>query len=306
MIIPKPLRPGDTVAMIGISGALRADDRDEAIRACGQRLESLGFNVVIDPSCYGRYGNLSGTDQERADALNRAFADDSIDGVWCLRGGYGCIRMLDLVDWDMIAKHPKPFIGYSDITTVHTVLHERCGLCTFHGPMPNTSYLEGPMVDSLMHAISGEPDRELINIDGTPLKTINPGMAEGMLVGGNLTLVAAGTGTKYDLDVRGKILFLEDIGERTYVLDRYLHQLLAAGKLTECAGVILGGFTDCWVEYPDYGLTVDEVIRDVFAKTNVPVIAGLQAGHMKEKLTLCLGRRYRLDADQGTVTLVNS
>ena len=143
-----------------------------------------------------------------------------------------------------------------------------------------------------------------MNIDGSPLGKLHGGSAEGMLVGGNLTLVAAGTGTRYDLDVRGKLLFLEDIGERTYVLDRYLHQLYMAGKLTECAGVILGGFTDCRVEYPEHGLTLEEVLRDVFDKVAVPVITGLQAGHMREKLTLPLGRRYRMDADAGTIELL--
>ena len=290
--------------MIGVSGAIRDEDLNGAVRDCAAKLESLGFRVKIDPSVYGQYGYLSGTDKERADALNRAFADDTVDGVWCIRGGYGCIRMLDMIDWDMIAKHPKPFIGYSDITTLHTVLHERCGLCTFHGPMPQTSYFGGPMLDSLMHAITGNPDAALVNIDGSPLGKLHGGSAEGMLVGGNLTLVAAGTGTRYDLDVRGKLLFLEDIGERTYVLDRYLHQLYMAGKLTECAGVILGGFTDCRVEYPEHGLTLEEVLRDVFDKVAVPVITGLQAGHMREKLTLPLGRRYRMDADAGTIELL--
>ena len=304
MIIPKPLKPGDTVAMIGVSGAIRDDDLDGAVRTCAARLEGLGFRVKIDPSVYGQYGYLSGTDRERADALNRAFADDSVDGVWCIRGGYGCIRMLDMIDWEMIARHPKAFIGYSDITTLHTVLHERCGLCTFHGPMPVTSYFDGPMIDSLMHAITGHPDASFVNLDGSPLGKLRGGTADGMLVGGNLTLIAAGTGTKYDLDVRGKLLFLEDIGERTYVLDRYLHQLYMSGKLTECAGVILGGFTDCYVEYPEHGLTVDEVLRDVFERVQVPVITGLQAGHMREKLTLALGRRYSMDADAGTIRLM--
>lgn len=306
MIIPKPLLPGDTVSLIGISGAIRSDDLEATVRACAGRLEGLGFRVKIDPSVYGRYGYLSGTDEERAVAVNRAFADDTVDGIWCIRGGYGCIRMMDLIDWDMIRKHPKAFIGFSDITTVHTALHERCGLCTFHGPMPNTSYFEGPMLDSLMHAVGGHPDAELINLDGTPLQALHGGVAEGQLVGGNLTLIAAGTGTRYDLDVRGKLLFLEDVGERTYVLDRYLHQLYLSGKLTECAGVILGGFTDCRIEYPDYGLSVEEVLRDVFRHVDVPVLCGLQAGHMQEKLTLALGRRYRMDADARRITFAET
>lgn len=303
MQIPKPLKIGDTIALIGVSGCIRGDHTEESVAASAEKLRKLGFRVRVDESVYGHYGYLSGTDRQRADALNRAFADDAVDGVWCVKGGYGCIRLLDLIDWDMIRSHPKAFIGYSDITTLHSALHEKCSLCTFHGPMPKTDLFEGPSLDSLMHAVTGRPDAALVNPDGTPLEAVHGGTAEGMLVGGNLTLVTASVGTPYDLDVRGKLLFLEDVGERTYVIDRYLQQLYLAGKLTECAGVILGGFTDCVIEHEDAGLSLDEVLRDVFAKVRVPVVRGLQAGHLREKLTLPLGRVYRLNADEGTITL---
>ena len=306
MLIPKPLLPGDTVALVGVSGCIHEENVEELVQRAVQRLEGLGFKVKLDDTCGKKYGYLAGTDEERAAALMNAFADDEVDGIWCIKGGYGCIRMLDLIDWDMIAKHPKAFVGFSDITTLHTVLHERCGLCTFHGPMPKSGPMEpGATTDSLMHALAGTPDKEIRNLNGSALQCVHGGVAEGMLVGGNLTLVTAGTGTAYDLDVKGKILFLEDVGERTYVIDRYLHQLYHAGKLTECAGIILGGFTDCVVEDPRCGLTLEEVLRDVFAKVNVPVLAGLQAGHMREMVTLPLGRRYRMDADKGTITLVD-
>ena len=306
MVIPKPLLPGDTVALVGVSGCIHEENTQELVERAVERLEGLGFKVKLDSTCGKRYGYLAGTDAERAEAFTNAFCDDEVDGVWCIKGGYGCIRMLDLIDWERIRMHPKAFIGFSDITTLHTVLHERCGLCTFHGPMPKSNPMEpGATTDSLMHALAGMPDKEISNLNGTALHCIHGGVAEGRLVGGNLTLVTAGTGTAYDLDVRGKILFLEDVGERTYVIDRYLHQLYHAGKLTECAGIILGGFTDCVVEDPRCGLTLDEVLRDVFAKVHVPVLEGLQAGHMREMVTLPLGRRYRMDADQGTISLVD-
>lgn len=305
MLIPKPLLPGDTVALVGVSGCIHEENAEELVQRAKTRLEGLGFRVKED-GCARRYGYLCGTDEERAATFMRAFADDTVDGVWCIKGGYGCIRMLDLIDWDMVKRHPKAFIGFSDITTLHTALHEKCGLCTFHGPMPKSGPMEpGPTTDSLMHAIAGHPDKELRNMNGTALQCIHGGAAEGQLVGGNLTLITAGVGTAYDLDVKGKLLFLEDVGERTYVLDRYFHQLYHAGKLTECAGIILGGFTDCEVEDPQAGLTLDEVLRDVFAKVHVPVLSGLQAGHMREMLTLPLGRRYHMDADKGTVTLMD-
>lgn len=304
MIIPKPLKPGDTIALIGVSGCIRSQERNAEVEASAAKLTALGFKVKVDPTCCSQYGYLSGTDAERAGAFNRAFADDEIDGIWCIRGGYGCIRLMDLIDWSMIAQHPKAFIGYSDITTLHSALHQRCGFCTFHGPMPKTDSFEEPSLSSLMHALTGEPDKALVNPDGTRLQTLVSGVAEGELVGGNLTLVAASVGTPFDLDVTGKLLFLEDVGENTYSIDRMLHQLYLAGKLTRCAGVILGGFTDCTMEFPGYSLSLDEVLHDVFSKVRVPVVKGLQAGHLDHKLTLPLGRRYRLDADKGTITLV--
>ena len=305
MIIPKPLLPGDTVALVALASALRGDDVPDTVRKSAEKLEALGFHVVIDPTCYHHHGFFAGTDRERADALNRAFADDGIDGIWCLRGGYGCIRLLELLDWDMIARHPKPFIGYSDITTLHTALHERCGLCTFHGLMAASDRFEGPSLDSLLHAIQGTPDEVLINPDGTPLRCLQSGIAEGELVGGNLSLIAASTGTPWDLDTTGKLLFLEDVGEFTYSIDRYLQQVYLSGKLNRCAGVIFGGFTNVKTEDPRFGFEMDEILDMLVQKLHVPVIAGLQAGHMREKVTLLLGRRYRMNANTGEIRLIS-
>ncbi len=302
--IPKPLLPGDTVAMIGVSGCIHKDPVQQYVDEAEAALRGLGFKVVVDATCGKRWGFFAGTDQERAGALNRAFADDRIDGIWCVKGGYGCNRMVELADWDMIRQHPKTFIGYSDITVLHTALHQRCRLATFHGPMPIGGIAESN-VASLMHAITGQPDRELINIDGSPLVGLRSGTAEGILVGGNLNLLASACGTPNELDVRGKLLFLEDVGEYSYHIDGYLQQLFQAGKFTECAGIIFGGFTDCNEEYDHSNcFSVDDLLEQIAARVKVPVIKNLQAGHMKDKLTLCLGRTYRMDADEGTIRLV--
>ena len=306
MMIPKPLRPGDTVALVGPSGCIHEENAQELVEASAEKLRALGFRVKVDEGCASRYGYLCGTDAERAEALNRAFADDAVDGVWCIKGGYGCTRIMDMVDWDMIRRHPKALIGFSDITALHVMLNEHVGLCTFHGPMPKSSPLQpGATLDSLLHAIGGAPDTSLHNLDGSPLRCLREGVAEGRLVGGNLTLVTSLVGTPYGVEPEGKLLFLEDVGERTYVIDRYLHQLYNAGILSRCAGIILGGFTDCEVEDPAAGLTLEEVFRDVFAKVHVPVISGLQAGHMRDMVTLPLGRRFRMDAAKGEITLID-
>lgn len=303
MMIPKPMKAGDTVALIALASCVPGD-RETVVREAAAKLEAQGFKVRIDPTCYHQWGHFAGTDAERAAAINNAFADDSVDGVWCIRGGYGCIRLLKLIDWDMIAAHPKTFVGYSDITTIHSVLHERCGMCTFHGPMPKSDRYTGPSLESLMHAVTGKPDRELKNINGTLLTCMREGVAEGMLVGGNLCLVASSMGTPYALNTAGKILFLEDVGEEIYKLDRYLQQLYLAGAFDHCAGVVFGGFTGCKADF-EGDTTLDEMLEQLTAKLQVPVLANLQCGHLAESLTLCLGRTYHMDAQAGTITLIN-
>lgn len=307
LTIPKPLRPGDTVALVGVSGCLHVDDVPARVAAAVQKLEALGFRVKLDPTCLKQFGYLSGTDEERAEALMRAFADDSVDGVWCIKGGYGCIRMLEYVDWDVIRAHPKAFIGFSDITTLHLAMQEKCGLCTFHGPMPNGDAFPGeaPYAASLLHALAAAPDRILANPDGTLLTCLRSGVGEGILCGGNMSLMAAATGTAFDFDTTGKILFMEEIGEHTYAIDRMLWQMYTAGKFDRCAGIVFGAFTNCTNEYPTSGFELDAIISQMVDKLHVPVVAGLQAGHIGNSLTLPLGRRVRLNADRGLIELID-
>ena len=301
-ITPKPLRPGDTVAMVGISGCIHNDHPQEEVDRAAELLRSLGFTVRVDPTCAKQFGFLSGTDEERAAALNRAFADEEIDGVWCVKGGYGVARMLPGVDWDLVLAHPKALIGFSDITALHMALNSR-GLATFHGPMPRGHGITEASRPSLMAALAGEPLREVVNPNGTPLNPLRPGVAEAELVGGNLSLLAAGCGTPYDLDVDGKLLFIEEIGEQTYRVDEFLWQLEHAGKFRRCAGILLGGFTNCTEEYDhSHCFSLEEILDQLARRVRVPVLSGLQAGHVDDPVTLCLGRRYRLDADRGRLT----
>lgn len=306
MLKGKRLKIGDTIGLIGPSGTVReAGAVDNAIRY----MKALGYHVKVGESAHAKYGYLSGTDEVRARDVNAMFADPEVDAIVCTRGGYGTMRMLDLLDYDVIRQNPKVFVGFSDITAMHIAFFEKCGLVTFHGPMATRwehDFADGFSKPALFNAIAkAEPLGELHNAPGYPAReTVNPGSAEGILVGGNLSLIAGTIGTPYEIDTKDKILFIEEIGERTYCVDRMLTQLRLAGKFEDCAGVVFGDFADCPVEYPEFGLTLSEVIRDVAAPCGKPMFTGLQAGHVTPKLTLPLGVRVRMDADACTLTVL--
>jgi len=308
MLYGKKLKPGDTIGLIGPSGTVReAGAVDQAITY----MKELGFNVKVGESAHAKYGYLSGTDEVRARDINAMFADEQVDAIVCTRGGYGTMRMLDMLDYETIRRNPKIFVGFSDITALHVAFLEKCGLVTFHGPMATRwkhEFPDGFTQDAFYRAIMcTEPLGELDNAPGYHAReTVNPGSAEGILVGGNLSLIAGTIGTPYELNTKDRILFIEEIGERTYCVDRMLTQLRLAGKFEDCAGIVFGDFNDCPVEYPEFGLTLEEVIRDIAAPCGKPIFTGLQAGHVSPKLTLPLGVRCRMDADACTLTVLEA
>ncbi len=308
MLYGKKLKLGDTIGLIGPSGTVReAGAVDQAI----DYMKKLGFKVKVGESAHAKYGYLSGTDEVRARDINAMFADPEVDAIVCTRGGYGTMRLLDLIDYDVIRANPKVFVGFSDITALHVAFLEKCGLVTFHGPMAArwmAEFADGFTQPAFMNAVmNAQPLGALVNHpDYHARQTVNPGQAEGLLVGGNLSLIAGTIGTPYELNTRDRILFIEEIGERTYCVDRMLTQLRLAGKFEDCAGIVFGDFNDCPVEYPEFGLTLEEVIRDVAATCRKPVFTGLQAGHVSPKLTLPLGTRCRMDADSCTLTVLEA
>lgn len=304
----KKLGFGDTIGFIGPSGAVRTAD---AIDRAVAETERMGFRVKRGESCGLAYGYLSGTDEVRARDVNNMFLDDEVDAIFCLKGGYGTMRMLDLLDYEAIAAHPKIFVGYSDITAMHIAMLQKSSLVTFHGPMPVSNWADGPMDgftrDSLFHTImSDEPVGEIVNPAGYEKKTVNPGVCEGALVGGNLSLIVGLLGTPYELDAKGRILFIEDVGEKTYSLDRMLTHLRLAGKFDDCAGIVLGDFKNCEMEYPGYSFSLEEIVRDVVAPCGKPIFSGLQSGHCTPKITLPFGVNCRMDADACSLTVLDS
>ena len=308
MIYGKKLKFGDTLGFIAPSGAVRTEG---AIERAVKETERMGFKVKLGESAGQKYGYLSGSDEVRARDINNMFADDEVDAIVCLRGGYGAMRILDQLDYELIARHPKIFMGFSDITALHIALLNRCDLATFHGPMAAANWADSPLDDfsreSMYRALmSTEPVGELRNPEGYPRQTVNPGQAEGQLVGGNLMLIVSSLGTPWEIDTKGRIIFIEEVGERTYCVDRMLTQLRLAGKFEDCAGVVFGDFADCPVEYPEFGLTLEEIIRDVVAPSGKPIFTGLRCGHCTPKLTLPFGVKCRMDADECTLTVLES
>ena len=306
MITPKPLFPGARVALVCASSAVPEERLQPAVDA----VRALGLEPVLYPSCYfkNRHGYLSADDAQRAADLNNAFLDDSIDGILSIRGGYGAHRILPLLDWERIRLHPKYFSGYSDVTALHTALNQHCSLVTYHTIMPSTEYYQ--TVDDysmgwLKKALFGSLTGRLDHPADQPVKTLVGGFAEGRLCGGNLSLLIASLGTPWEIDTRGKILFLEDIGEKTYRVDSMLTQLRNAGKFRDCAGVILGAWTDCLPEYPEKTLELPEIFEELIAPAGKPVLMDVACGHVLPTLALPLGANVRLDADAGIIEILD-
>ena len=302
MMIPKPLFAGARVALVAPASAVPV----ERLRPALDFVSSLGLEPVAYPSCYfaNRDGYLAATVQQRADDINSAFADPSIDGVWCIRGGYGGHRILPLLDAETIKKNPKWFGGYSDVTAIHTFLNQTCGQESYHCTMPSTEFNADQFtLGWLKKALFGALHGELANPEGQTVHTLVPGRVTAPLCGGNLSLLAASLGTPWEIDTRGKILFLEDIGEKTYRVDSMLTQLRNAGKFADCAGLILGAWTDCPPEYPEKTLELPEIFAQLIAPAGKPAVTDVACGHCLPTLALPLGRMCTLDAVGRTITV---
>jgi muramoyltetrapeptide carboxypeptidase len=305
---PKALRPGDLLGLIAPSSGLQDPAQVDAAVAM---LEGHGFRVQVGASCRASCGYLAGPDALRAGDLNRCLADPSIRGIVCLRGGYGTPRILDAVDYALAAADPKILVGYSDITGLHLALNRRAGLATFHGPMGVSDTLleaEPFSTGSWLRALTlAEPLGVLAAPPGVPAaRPLVGGRARGILAGGNLSLVAATFGTPYGLEPEGRILFFEDIDERPYRVDRMLTQLRLAGAFEACAGVVLGDWNHCVPDEGERSQELEEVFRDVLSSAGKPVLTGFHAGHCSPNPTFPFGVEAVLDADAGTLELVEA
>lgn len=304
MIKPKPLQQGDSVAIIAPASPVDKTLIDK----CVGSLKDLGLEVVVGTSCLSEHGFLSGTDDIRANDINRMFADKNIKGIFSIRGGYGCARLLDLIDFKIIKKNPKIFVGYSDITALHIAINQKSKLITYHGPMVSTELIKGLDEYSADYykrfLFSKEKINEIFNPVGCNLEIINDGIASGQLIGGNLSLVCSSLGTKYEINTKNKILFLEEVDETPYKVDRMLLQLKQSGKFKDATGIILGAFTDCIASSNKKSLSLEEVFNEIILPLKKPTISKLVCGHCLPTLTLPLGSKVILDANEKRIKII--
>ena len=296
MRFPPPLTAGARVALVAPAGALRGPEELETSMA---NARALGWEPVPGANVLARHGYLGGTDAERLRDLNAALADESIDAIWCVRGGYGVTRLLPHVDYASLARRPRALIGYSDVTALHAAIGTRCGLVSYHGPTARGE-LTPFSRDSLVRAVVERADSGGVAPDA---RTIRGGRAHGRLVGGNLSLLAALAGTPYAPDYRGALLVLEDVGEPVYRIDRMLVQLAQSGALANIARLVVGQFSESAPGRELGPSALDDLVREAADVAGVPAMAGVPIGHIDDQWTLPLGAPARLDADALTLTV---
>ena len=300
----QPLGPGARIGIVAPSAPVEKARFEEGLTY----LQSLGLEPVCAPSVGQEYGYLSGTDEVRARDINRFFADPSIDGILCLRGGYGAARLLELLDYETIAAWPKLFIGFSDITALHTALRQRCGLATIHGPMlMNLGGAATPYTFAQFAAGLTEPalPGPITLPPGWVLEPLVEGTVHGNLTGGNMMLLANLTGTPNGLDGTGDILFLEEIGEEAYSLDRMLRQFEQSSLISRVQAVVFGEFVHCTPVEPEAGeFTVRDVLTYYARRWGKPAACGLPYGHGKTNGWLPLGRPATLRVTADSVSLI--
>lgn len=304
---PKAIKPGDTIGVI--SPASRPLDDEKFDRGIDY-LQKMGYNVIEAPHSRNRYGFLAGTDAERAADLNDFFADPEIDAIICSRGGYGTPRIIDLIDFELIRKNPKIFIGYSDITALQLAIWEKTRLITFSGPMVAVEMGAGiePFTEkSLWQKITGEENYPKLfeSPSGEQVEVVRSGKASGRLLGGCLSLINTLLGTEFCPHFEGAIFFIEDIDEEPYHLDRYLAQMRLSGIFEKIAGLVLGKFVDCEPDEPDKPyLSIGQIFDDFFGDLKIPIIKNFPYGHVPVKHTMPIGAEVELDTEKGGLILL--
>jgi len=306
---PKRLQKGMTVGLVTPASNVW---EDEDIRFACDVVKSLGYRVKEGANLYLRTQYLAGPDEARAADFNAMFADPEVDAVFCLRGGYGAPRILPLLDYENIRRNPKVLLGYSDITALLNAIYHRSGVITFHGPIAAQNFTDYTLAEFSKILVHGERP---VSLGAPPPFETAPGRvddrnritrfaggrARGRLIGGNLTLLTGLLGTPFEPDFRDKILFLEDVGETPYRVDRMLTQLWLAGKLQQVAGIVFGKFTEADADGNTF--SIEHVLRERCQHLGIPVVRGLMIGHVEDQTVVPVGAMAELDGDAGTLVL---
>jgi muramoyltetrapeptide carboxypeptidase len=297
--IPSYLQKGDTIGLVCPAGAMPVEKVSECIRVLN---ENWGFTIKVGTTIGQQYHYFSGTDGERIEDLQHMLDDENVKAILCARGGYGLSRIVDKIDFTNFKKNPKWIIGFSDVTILHSHIYRNYHISTLHAPMANAFNEDGyknEFVQSLQHVLQGKK----IKYQCRHHEFNKKGEGIGELVGGNLALLAHLVGTDSDIKTKGRILFIEDVGEYLYNIDRMMYQLKRSGKLDKLAGLIVGGFTDMKDTERPFGQTVHEIIRDAVAEYDYPVCFDFPVSHEKENYALKIGVGYKLKVGKNKVTL---
>lgn len=311
-LIPQRLKQGDTIGIISPASAIFETEPYEIAQ---ETFEAMGLKVKFGKFTKSRYGYLAGTDEERAEELNDMFRDDSVNAIIALRGGAGAARILNKLDYRAIKRNPKIFIGYSDITALHLAIYQKTGLVTFHGPVAvstwNTfsySYLKKLLFEgeAVLYQNPSDKGSELVQTKNR-IRTITPGVAKGELLGGNLSVLTGIMGSEYfPEDWKDKILYLEDIGEKIYAVDRMMSQLQLGGVLHQIKGFVFGKCNECDPGGSGYGsLTMEEVIDHYIKPLGIPAFSGAMIGHIDDNVTLPNGIQAEINAEKGIIQLLS-
>ncbi len=302
-----PLKKGDTIGLITPSGRIDQSRIDKAKK----NLEAIGFKVKYSQNVLAQKGYLAGEDKTRLNEIHAMYADPEVKGIWCIRGGYGATRILDHLDFNLIKKNPKPLLGYSDITALLNSIHQKTNSPCFHAPVASSNF--SPYTKNNLAPIFGikrpieieqakENTETAVSNSDFESYLITSGRVEGKLCGGNLSLLAALMGTKHEVDTRNKIVFIEDIGEAPYRIDRMLTQLIAAGFFNKVKGIVLGVFLGCDKE-KENTLSLKEVILDRIKPLGIPAVYGFSFGHIDHQCTFPIGANAIFDANNFKLTL---
>ncbi|MCP3924257.1 MAG: LD-carboxypeptidase [Desulfobacterales bacterium] len=288
------LKKGDTIGIVATSGGFEIDRFNDGIKI----IEEMGYNVLIPPAVYEKEGYLAGSDSLRLKTLTEMFLNKDVKAIFCARGGYGAQRIIDKIDFDLIYKNPKPFIGFSDVTSLLIAFHEKSKLKTYHGPVVTSlNLLERKNIERIFSVLSLKKE-DSYSIKSVDPFVINSGICEGELIGGNLCILSHMIGTIYQPNLNNKIMFIEDIGEPLYKIDRMLTHLHLSGLTNNIKGLILGSFKNCGDMENLYKL-----VEERFIGHNIPILAGMGFGHGNINEIIPIGSYGKLQTDTGTLKI---